>query len=212
MDGVSVIWALYKEDPSRFRAGLIEKTRNTPGKGYLLRLYLSVMVLILVLLPVNGVFKAYYSRYILIPPNQTTLTEIKGADWFINNKNTNVDQIYSEVLLWRYTHLLLRPEEKVKRPDISTGGYPPLPWHFNYDKQTMLGKSYTKDLYMLLAKKDRLKYVEVYPEMAEFSFYPSDFDRLEDDDSLDRLYTNSGFEVWYIHPLAPFNPPTEMER
>ncbi len=179
----------------------LESARNTHGKGYLQRLYLSVMVLILVLLPANGVFKTYYSRYILVPSNQTTLTEIKGADWFINNKDTNVALIYSEMLLWRYADLLLRPEEKVKRPDVSHGNYTPLPWHFNYDKQSRLGESYTKDMYMLVVKRDRLIYVETYPEVAEFRFYPRDFDKLEDDPSIDNLYDNGGLDVWHVHPV-----------
>jgi hypothetical protein len=55
---------------------------------------------------------------------------------------------------------------------------------------------------MKSSHNDRLQYVEVDPEVAQYRFYASDFDRLEDDPSVDKLYANSGLEVWYIHPVS----------
>lgn len=181
---------------------VLERTRNTPDKSYLTRLWLSLMVLILVLLPVNGVFKTYYSRYTYTPSGHVALTDIKGADWFFNNKDIRLAFISYDMVPPRYADLLLTPEEKGKRSDIPGWDYPLLPWHFNYDSQSMLGESYTEDLYMVVTQNDRLQYVEVYPEVAEFRFYPSDFDKLETDPSIDKLYSNSGLEVWHVHPVV----------
>jgi hypothetical protein len=52
---------------------------------------------------------------------------------------------------------------------------------------------------LILNQPDRLQYVELYPQMAQFRFYPSDFARLEDDTTLDKVYLNGGLDVWYIH-------------
>jgi len=66
----------------------------------------------------------------------------------------------------------------------------------------MPGETYTKDKYMILTQNDRLQYVEIYPEVAEFRFYPADFDKLEDDPSIDKIYDNRGLDVWYVHPVV----------
>ncbi len=165
-------------------------------------LYLLPLIVLIALLSVNGVFKTYYSRYTLTPSSQVTRSEIEGMTWFFDNKDARIGIISGSTAVWRYADLLLSPEEKKQRPDIpGPGAYTILPYHFNYDTQDMLGKSFFQDTYMLISDVDRITYVETYPEMAEFRFYPADFEKLENDPSIKRLYSKDGFEVWYIYGL-----------
>ena len=52
---------------------------------------------------------------------------------------------------------------------------------------------------MVLNKEDRLLYTEVWPEMARYRFYPQDFEKLEQDPNVDKLYISNGLDIWYIH-------------
>lgn len=72
------------------------------------------------------------------------------------------------------------------------------PHHFRYDEFPTLGTSYTEGSYMLLAKIDRDLYTYVWPEVAEFRWLPSDFERLEIDYSLDKVYSDRGLDIRYI--------------
>ncbi|MCH8864673.1 MAG: hypothetical protein IIB13_04860 [Chloroflexi bacterium] len=190
---------------------IINRVKNT-GRTYLVPLSLALIALILLALQINGVFRAHYSRYTFTPSTHVTLADMKGFAWFVANKDTGIMTTNSSLAPWRFAHALLTLEERNVRPDTTTREYPTVPWHFGYDTNRYLGNAYNEDAYMVLDQNDRLTYVETYPEVAAFRFYTADFDRLEDDASLDRLYTNRGFEVWYIHPMAPFNPTPEMER
>ena len=190
---------------------IINRVKNA-GRTYLVPLSFALIALILVALQVNGIFRSHYSRYTFTPSTHVTLADMRGFDWFFANKDTGIMTTNSSLAPWRFAHALLTLEERNVRPDTTRLDYPAVPWHFGYDTNRYLGNAYDEDAYMVLDQNDRATYVETYPEVAAFRFYSADFDRLEDDASLDRLYTNRGFEVWYIHPLVPFNPATEMER
>jgi len=37
--------------------------------------------------------------------------------------------------------------------------------------------------------------------MAQLRWFIADFERLNMDNSIDKLYSNSGFDIWYINAL-----------
>jgi len=180
---------------------LILTERRALKKSYLVRVCLSLIAIILILLPINATFKTYYSRYTKTPSGHVPSAAIEGMAWFFSNKEVSVYSTSNALSPFRYAELILTPEEIKKRFDIPGTKYPLIPWHFNYDKQTMLGASYAEDIYMIVTEADRVVYVETYPEIARLRFYPGDFDRLEDDPSIDNLYDNGGLDVWYVRPV-----------
>ncbi len=191
---------------------VLVRTTKARHRGYYKFGGLLITIILLSTL-VNGVFTRYPSPYILLSSGQISSRELKGMEWFINKKDTSFASVYYFTGPFKYEHLLLTREERVNRielPSEITFSQPP--WHFNYDKRNMLGESYSRHAYLILNEKGEKRFTDVFPEIADIRFNTADFDRLEDDASLDRLYTSRGFEVWYIHPLAPFNPTTEMER
>jgi hypothetical protein len=52
---------------------------------------------------------------------------------------------------------------------------------------------------MVLGNRDRLRYVEVYPGLAKYRYYPDDFERLEGDPTVNKLYSNGGLDVYLVY-------------
>jgi hypothetical protein len=164
---------------------LLEKAEHTSKKSIPKSVLCIVFVIfILVFSSVNGILKLYPSPYLLKSNDQVSCSEVNGMDWFFDSRDIRTPTV------------LISLKGTMERKGVR-GEIPP--YHFNYANSTMLGESYTKDNYMVLNKLDRLLYTEIWPEMAELRWYPRDYERLEDDASVDKLYYNGGFDVWYIH-------------
>ena len=61
-----------------------------------------------------------------------------------------------------------------------------------------IGGQYNEDVYLVLNEESKV-YQDIFPEVAEFQLLPVDFDALKQDTTVDKLYDNIGFNVWYIH-------------
>jgi hypothetical protein len=184
---------------------IIQKTQGPHHRWYLSGFGALFVSIILISVFALGVARFYPSSYILVANEQVTRTEITGMEWFFNNKeiSTPITSIY--ITPRRFADFLLDSEERrqhrpvLKREEISP------PWHFGYTEHVTLGESYAEDNYLLLSDIDRVTYEEVFPGMAEIRFLPNDFEELENDPSIDKLYSNGGMDVWYIQ--APVSAP-----
>ena len=139
----------------------------------------------------------YPSPYILLPNDQVTYADIKGMDWFFHSKNVTTPWLSMTITPYRSADMLLTQEERAGRKDITSIALSP-PYHFGYPDNDSLGDQYEKDHYMALNKKDRLIYVEILPEMAKLRFLPGDFEQLENDTCIDKLYCSGGFDAYFI--------------
>ena len=183
---------------------VLERTQRYRPNNYTHKLFPALVVLLLVVVFVSSAIKLYPSRYTLTPNMQVTDSEIDGMDWFLHGKNAHVPIAgLGFSAPERFADLLLTPDERNRRRDlhrsISRKAQPPI--HFGYDENTNLGESYTEDTFLMLSEKDRLVYQQIFPEIAEIRFLPSDFHNLEQDFSVDALYSNGGFKVYFIHEL-----------
>ena len=181
----------------------LEKARLVSLRNLWHKFNLCLLAVAMLVSFINVVFASHGSRYILSPNDQITRSEIRGMDWFISNKIPEVSSLFLSTQGYRLKYLFFTYHEAIQREDIP--GWPPIPqppYHFNYDKQKSLGEAYNEDNYMVLNKQDRLLYTEVWPEIAEYRFYPQDFEKLEQDPSVDKLYASNGLDVWYIHSEA----------
>jgi len=175
---------------------IVKKARGSPARSFLPKLGFYLVITALILLSLNGGAKAYLSRYLLQTNNQPAVSELQGLGWFVENKADLSSQGIT-IPPRRVIPLFVAPQERAKRIG-EFWDYAPPPYHFNYDQQDILGRSYAEDSYILLNRASRLVYIEVLPEMAKHRFYPADFERLEHDPSVDKLYDNSGLDVWYV--------------
>nr|WP_243688011.1 hypothetical protein [Methanobacterium formicicum] len=143
-----------------------------------------------------GIISVYPSHYTLSVNRHTTESSLKGTEWFINNKNTNLSYSTWYFAPDRYAGRL--GIEKL-RADVTKYNSVPFPAHFGYNVNSTLGESYTKDTYLLIPDFLKVVYVYTFPERANEMLTTSDFNRLNEDNSLDKLYSDGGFDLWYIH-------------
>lgn len=161
-----------------------------------------VAVLLLLVSATDGL-RLYPSPYTLQPSYHNTRAEIEGMDWFLHNKDTAVGTAGWYLGLHRFADFLLDPEERRQRyKDVGPRSVTSLPWHLGYEEYSTIGESYEKDVYVVFSQMSRRVYVDVYPEMAELRILPSDFAKMDNDPTVDKLYENGGFDVWYVHTTA----------
>ena len=136
----------------------------------------------------NGlmVMTYYHSPVLLTSNDQFTQSEEDGVTWFTTYTQETKDVIF--ISLGEYM-----------RRNGYVVTYPP--YHFNYNNSNYLGTSFSSNRYLILNKLDRLLYVDVLPQMAQYRWYLSDFAQLQLDSSVDRCYTNGETEVWYVHAM-----------
>ena len=172
---------------------------NHKRRQPVLGMYTLIGISFLAVTALGGILSLYPSRYTLIANQQVTRIEFAGMDWLIHEKDISTAFLSYNIVPWRYAHCLLTAEERAGRTDVHARyQYERPPWHFGYGDGARLGDAYSHNRYMALSQRDRLKHEEVYPEMAAFRFYSHDFAQLPTDPTLDRIYSNGGFEVWFV--------------
>jgi len=116
-----------------------------------------------------------------------------GAEWFIDHKDTKLKPIEIMTPVYRFANAILGTNNN--RTDIRSTSK--IPDHFNYTVNNKLGKSYIKDYYAVITEFDKQMYDTVWKDVGRFN--KEDFEKLETDSSVDKLYSNGGDIVWYIH-------------
>ncbi|MFC1898795.1 DUF6541 family protein [Chloroflexota bacterium] len=179
---------------------IIEKAQHSYHLIYLPGLYSSLVLLLLILVFTGGILRFYPSSYTLVPNAQITQTEIEGMKWCFDNKNNDIGISSIFIDAKRFADFLVTPEERkhLRYTPIETSETR-APWHFGYDENATIGDSYVGDNYLALNEMDRVIYQEVFQGMAEFRFNPTNFEKLQQDTSVDKVYSNKGLDIWYIN-------------
>jgi len=80
---------------------------------------------------------------------------------------------------------------------------PTIPYHFNYTRLTYFGSYYETPTYVVISTPFRISYPEIIPEYPErWRFNETDFQKLEDDSSVSKVYTNRGLDVYLTAPIS----------
>ena len=179
---------------------IIEKIRVFNGV-HLDKFALGLMVILLVGIFLIGTLKTYPSPYIRSQSLQTTKTEVEGGRWFFNNRDMQIEISGITFTPYRFADFLLDPEERKTQGSLpwSIWQNQRAPPHFGYNNHFSLSELYLKDTYLLITEKDKSTFSDVYPETTKDFWYPSDFERLESDYGLEKLYMNGEFDIWYIN-------------
>lgn len=166
---------------------------ETPGGQTLVSVAFAGLLLAMVVLSVFGMFT---SPVVFDKNHQVTEMELDGTEWLFENRDP--DHLIDEqgIRQYRFYHLYYgtnQPDETVR-----WGGATP-PDHYNYTVNERLGQSYDDDRYLLLPKAGRITYPERFPDYREqWRFLPSDFERLEADRSVNRVYDNGEVNVYLV--------------
>ncbi len=166
-----------------------EKTSHQP----LVSGTLGVALLILVVLIV---FSVYPIPGLTGTNQHVTESEIKGTEWFFENRDEELLIEEFGIRQHRFDHLHYGTANT--SPSIRRENTHP-PRHFGYEENETLGESYEQDRYLLLTERGKNTYPEQYPDFRQYWRYtPEDFDRLEVDRSVSRIYHNGVMESYRI--------------
>jgi len=181
---------------------LISRARG-PGQT-LAKFALIGAVIVLIAVFINGILGVYPSSYTLSSSVQTTQQELTGMGWLLNDGNPDLSITSLNLAPYRFADALVSPdlEKQWALSRFYPQDYPEIlkvPYHFGYNNNSTIGDYFKINLYMIITQMDESTYKDIYPDMAKFRYEASDFDELESDPALNKVYSNSEFDVWYHH-------------
>jgi len=187
---------------------LLERANST-AEGTFRNYLLSGLVIFVIAATFAGsVLELYPSRYILQPNDQVTRTNLQGMGWFFNYRNqTEQLSVVSNIVPSRYADYLLSPQEDSEQTNLSPVILEEkegivMPYHFGYNEHDELGYWYSQQTYLLVDQADRVFFQEVLPEMQAARFTPEDFDKLDQDPSVEKIYSNGGLDIYVVTPTS----------
>lgn len=156
----------------------------------------SIVLFVLVFLMVFSIFG---SPLVFERNAQVTEMEIEGSEWLFEERNEELLIEERGIYQYRYYHYHYGLNDA---QTIRWGGASP-PAHFNYTERDTLGRSYDDERYMILTKLARIEYQERFPDYEDqWQFTPTDFERVEVDPTVHRVYDNGEFNVYRVNGTA----------
>jgi hypothetical protein len=143
-------------------------------------------------------FNIYYSPIVKAPNLQVPKSDYIGMSTFLHYRNESVFALEYAPNSYRffdaiYGHFAKRTNiffenSKVMPPD-----------HFGYQNETFSYYFYNNSKYLLVNELGRGFYKNIYPEFEyKWRFIPKDFERLNFDDKLQKIYSNRYLEIFKI--------------
>jgi hypothetical protein len=157
-------------------------------------LFLSVLFLCSLFL---SIFSFYPSPITKRPNHPVVQHELIGMKWFYEYKDRAILTDYVRLNTRNLVLPLYGVKEVAERRDMLYYRYGEVtiaPDHFSY-----LHGEGGNDTYLVISLYDKLFYTKIYPELEEFS--ETDFEKLNRDPFIDRLYSNGEFEVYKIRAI-----------
>jgi len=185
---------------------LLRQSRSKPKNIFYNIVVVSFVFLVIVVSFAGSALELYPSRYILTANDQVTRTDLQGMDWFFENQNASYQISVLNMTPYRYANYLLGPQESDAQTNLTPVILEPkegigMPYHFGYDEKAELGEWYSQQSYLLIDQEDRLFFQDVLPEMQKSRFTPQDFDKLNEDPSLNLVYSDGGLDIYGVTPV-----------
>ena len=145
-----------------------------------------------------SIHNLYPSPYVMQPNPSITQMDMNGAEWLLNFKNSAINSVYIMSPVYRF---LAGSAGHVEAGKLFGSSYKEanITDHFNYTISNNLGNSYTQNEYFMMTMFDKIVYETVWKIVGRF--HQKDFIKLEEDFSVDRLYSNGDTNVYYIKSL-----------
>jgi hypothetical protein len=171
--------------------------RRQPRVRTAIRLSMYGSILLLVVLSTVGL---YYSPLMLRSNMQVTEMELAGSEWlFEHDEGTSPIETVGLEQRRQFDALY---GKRASSPVIRRTGTVPPP-HFNYTEHATLGQSYERDTYLVVTKLGRITYPRKFPSYRDqWRYTRGDFDRLERDPTVAKVYSNGEFDLYLIHENA----------
>jgi hypothetical protein len=134
-----------------------------------------------------SILSVYHSPWIFSPSWHITSMDVKGADFFFTYRNSELEF-----------------EAMGIDPSLMLGKVGLIPAHFNYTYHKPLGESIAHDCYIMINKRCKLANIDPVVSKAQLSmlggwgFDRKDFDNLENDSSVAKIYSNGEFDLFLV--------------
>jgi hypothetical protein len=159
-------------------------------------IYLLLIVAVVLVVSLS-VFTVYPSPLEDDNNEQVTEMEVAGSEWITEYGNTDNGISSIEISYRRFHHAqsgLLTPRA------LREASTPP---RFNYTRNQYLGQSYGSDTYLTVTHLGRVVYPKQFPGYRQnWQFLPSNFERLEHDSTVARIYDNGDYNQ-YLATTTP---------
>jgi hypothetical protein len=141
-------------------------------------------------------FRSHYaSPYIIRPGEQATQTDMTGMTWYLEKKDPQLYAYWVMTDPARFAQCTLAATATRSREDIRYHDVQFLD-HFGTDNYTTVGEQYRGKIYGNINKYDKLAYQAVWQALSRFN--DEDFRRLEQDPTVDRIYSNGATDILSI--------------
>lgn len=158
-----------------------------------------VLVFLIVFLLLVSVFSVYPSSPSLNTNLQVTKQENEGMRWLFQNQN-------EDRLIWeegirqhRWADFIFGPRDDEQPRNIRRE--PTVKAHFGYEEIDKMGENYSG--YFIMTEVIMITYRNIFNDYEEYwRFNETDFERLEKDDTVNRIYDNGFFKSYYIEEVG----------
>lgn len=178
---------------------VFEESKKRKNKFLKKSVIIPIVVSLLLFSSVVCIFNVYESPIIWQPNKQTTQMNFVGSTWVIEKRDTTIQtsQDYG-FSLWRMEHYI----NGIQTGDMRMENEPlDIPTHFGYKFNDTLYQVFNyMPIYMITTENGR-QAVNAFPENIQpkvHQFTSDDFNKLNSDTTVSKIYENGEFEVWKI--------------
>ena len=156
----------------------------------------ACLCFLLLLLPaLLAVFSAFPSPYVNRPTPDVTEMDLGGMDWSFQYKDVELPYVYIMSPPYRFADIIMGRTEREQRSDIDRVAIK-IPDHFNYSENRYFGDEYANNSYAVITEFDTILYDTAYERVGRF--HAEDFDHLQADPTVDRVYCNKECTVYIV--------------
>ena len=183
-------WAYLKREKS-----------DASNKLNQMNIFKSICLILVLTVCFSIAFFSFFTSPAVYRPNSaTTVKEVSGAEWILNNGCISYNVLWDGKSVsrpYQYSDAIFGTFSDAKYPKTEPNLYEDEFAHFRYEKFSTLGSSISANKYLILREDvNLLIYRELYPLLARYT--PSDFIKLSGDDSTNLLYSNDEMEVYLV--------------
>jgi hypothetical protein len=146
-----------------------------------------------------GIFRVYNDAWFGDKNTQMSFKDKYGTEWFLDNYSPDVSVVTNrwDFRAWTNYHLAM---EEIRQPKLAKN----LPAHFGYYSYSSINDFFKDSQHYMITHEVMLFQDVGVPKnrlwrIADRLFSKEDFERLNLDSGVDKLFTTNGFDVWYLH-------------
>ncbi len=139
-----------------------------------------------------------------MPNQQVTTSEFAGMETFFSYRDDTIPILELGISQSRF-HDAIFGRSAIKK-NVIYGEMVRPPDHFGYGKYASFSDLFESPRYLLLTNLGRNLFLRIYPEFQDaWRFTPEDFDRLNIDRGVHKIYTNGNLDIYFIESRSSEN-------